>query len=270
MKWFHFLFLSLCCASIQATTVIELYYHEGDEVAQSIRPLLQNGEAVSALENKLILEASPVRTASLIQVIKQLDQKPQLLRIEVNQNINDSNHMSEIGISTRNRAAKIKRHNRPNSRYQGWEIYGSHEHNQNTQNNQQILRLLSGGEGEIQTGLSRPLGYAFVDSSGRTQYGTDYQNVITGFRIRPRVVGDSILIDISAGSSRFDHDLSKNLQATTYVKGKLNQWIEIAHMEENRQGESIIFLGASQGQSKRSGNIKVKVTLESATLNQKK
>lgn len=264
MKYLHFIFLCLISATLQAASVIELYYHEGNEIASSIRPMLQSGESVSALDNKVILQASPTRVAELTQIIKQLDQRPQSLRIDVSQNTSDSNRGGEIGASGQIGSVNIDRNGaRTSSRTETrFGVFGNAQSNQNSSSSQQTLRILSGGEGQIQTGLSRPINYAYTDANGRVQYNDSTQDAITGFRIRPRVAGNNVIIDITAGTSRFEGNQTRGMQASTRVEGRLNEWIEIARVGENAQGQSIMFLGASRGQSSRSGSIKVKVGLD--------
>ena len=264
MNYLRFILLCLVSTLLQAASVIELYYHEGNEVAASLRPLLQSGESVSALENKLILQASPERVVALTQIVKQLDQKPQSLRIEVAQNTSDTSRGGEIGASGRIGSVNIDQNGaRTSSRTETrFGVFGNAQSNQSSSSSQQVLRILSGGEGQIQTGLSRPINYAFIDPNGNIQYGNSFQDAITGFRIRPRVVGNNVIIDVTAGTSRFEGENTRNMNASTRVQGQLNQWIEVAHVGENAQGQSIMFLGASRGQSSRSGSIRIKVGLD--------
>lgn len=264
MKHLHFIFLCLISISLQATSVIQLYYTEGNDVASSLRPILQSGESVSSLENNLILHASPARVAELTQIIKQLDQRPQSLRVDVSQNTSDSSRGGEIGASGRIGSVNIDRDGARTSSHTEtrFGVFGNAQSNQSSSNAQQTLRILSGGEGQIQTGLSRPINYAFTDENGNIQYNDSTQDAITGFRIRPQVVGNNVMIDITAGTSRFESNQTRGMQASTRVKGRLNEWIEIARVGENAQGQSIVFLGANRGQSSRSGSIRVKVGLD--------
>jgi type II secretory pathway component GspD/PulD (secretin) len=104
----------------------------------------------------------------------------------------------------------------------------------------QTVQVLDGNEALIHIGQSIPVRSR---STTRTPQGTqtsesvEYRDADTGFRVRPRVHGDQVTLEISSRNDSLASPGSQTLniqRVDTVVSGRLGEWMEIGGIGQSR------------------------------------
>ena len=226
--------------------VIDLKYRGADQIVPILKPLLAPGGTISALQNRVIVRTTPQNLAELHKVLDAVDTMPKRLMISVRQDASQSGESTkaEISGSIGTDGARISV---PGSRSKpdaGAEvrkgdnvIRGRVLSSQSaaTDRGVQTVQVLEGNEALIRIGQSVP-----VRSGSATPTSPDsveYRDVDTGFRVRPRVNGNQVTLEIS---SRRDTIAGPNAQSfnvqriDTVVAGRLGEWMELGGLDQSR------------------------------------
>lgn len=270
------------CANAQQTTVevFSLQHRPASGLVSVVAPLAEPGGVVRASGNNLIVRATPSQIADIRAVIAKLDTPPRQLLISVQQGSEIQRKDQSASISGRVGNDHTKIIVPPNQRQQGNVIVrdgngnivrgGASNSTQNRQHNTtQQLRVLEGNSALIQVGQRLPVVERQVyPSVGRPvviqQPG--YQDVTTGFRVRPRVHGEQFTLDISPQQANLDEQSSLPGQPgidvqrlTTQVSGPLGKWVDIGGAVQQQNSQTSALGARSQTQSSRNSSVFIKV-----------
>lgn len=252
--------LVLWCTAPAAETVMEvvpLQNRPANEIQPLLQPLLEEGEAVIDNGFGLIVKSSPQRLESIRSLIAQLDTRLRNLTISVLRS-------SQKTAAEMNAEAAVAISN-DGIRMQG--MAGNSRQLSDSRSVQQ-LRTLEGRAAHIEAGQQRPVENVTVYDSG---YGypavsttTQMRQATTGFAVMPRLVGErEVMIDIQPWSDRFLHNgaiASQN--ASTSVRAKLGEWVEIAGSDSTRQTDQHGYNGLNYSSRSNELRILIKVDLE--------
>lgn len=226
--------------------VITLKHRPAQELVPVIRPLLGPTDAVSAIDYRLLIRASPKRLADVERVVQQLDVAQRNLTLTVRQGSQAENRDTSQGLSGEvdiGRDARITLPRGTNDdrgaviegqsgdarlRYQTRAERGSASDHRT-----QTLRVQDGKPAYIRLGQSVPHVKRIISLSGRqlaiTQ-GVEYQNVVTGFEVLPRVQGERVQLEITPRLSSLADPASglANFQELrTTVNVRLGEWVDL-------------------------------------------
>ncbi|MBI3570063.1 MAG: hypothetical protein HY082_03020 [Gammaproteobacteria bacterium] len=226
--------------------VITLKHRTAQELVPVIRPLLGPTDAVSAIDYRLLIRTSPKRLADVERAVQQLDVAQRNLTLTVRQGSQAENRGTSQGLSGEVDIGRDARVTLPRGinddrgaviegqsgdarlRYQTRAERGSASDNRT-----QTLRVLDGKPAYIRLGQSVPHVKRIISLSGRqlaiTQ-GVEYQNVVTGFEVLPRVQGERVQLEITPRLSSLADPASglANFQELrTTVSVRLGEWIDL-------------------------------------------
>ncbi len=224
--------------------VITLKYRNADQIIPMLKPLLAPGGTISGMQNRVIVRTTPENLAELRKVLGMVDNAPRRLLISVRQDAAASGSLDEAEISgsignDRARAtvpgtgsqqggtAQVKR---GDDKVRGRVLRSQ---SASTDRDVQTVQVLEGNEAIINVGQSVaiPSGSVSVTPSGtQPSRSIEYRDVGTGFRVRPRVNGDQVTLEISTRrDSLGDPNAgSFNVQSVdTVISGRLGQWLEL-------------------------------------------
>lgn len=251
MTRFVWLFVALLFA-LQAVAVpddihvITLKHRPAQELIPVIRPLLDPADAVSAMDYRLLIRTSPKRLANVERVVQQLDVAQRNLTLTVRQGSQAENRGTSQGLSGEvdiGRDARVTLPRGANDdrgaviehqsgdarlRYQTRAERGSASDNRT-----QTLRVQDGKPAYIRLGQSVPHVKRIISLSGRQlaiSQGVEYQNVVTGFEVLPRVQGERVQLDITPRLSSLADPASglANFQELrTTVNVRLGEWVDL-------------------------------------------
>uniref|UniRef100_A0A8W7Q3P8 Uncharacterized protein n=1 Tax=Anopheles coluzzii TaxID=1518534 RepID=A0A8W7Q3P8_ANOCL len=181
----------LICAA-QALQLVELNWRAPSELQAALQPQLRPDERLSAMDNQLIIDASPAREAQLAALARQLDVRPVSLRLEVSQSGSRVQNQSGVQVQGNISIGRIMPGQAGSNLTLSAQQDGRAQYSQVLQN----LTLLEGRSGFIQLGQSRPLPWLMQTPQGSLVRGSSMQDAITGFYARPRLNGQRVSIEL--------------------------------------------------------------------------
>lgn len=236
--------------------VIQLKHRTAQELLPVIRPLLGPDDAVSALDYRLIVRTTEARRREVERVVQQLDVARRNLTLRVRQGshaeIRDTTHgvSGEVDIGqdarvtlprrTQDERGVVVEQQRGDTRlrYEGRENRSSARDERT-----QTLRVQDGHRAYIQLGQSVPHVKRILSLAGRRvtiAQGVEYQNVVTGFEVLPRVQGERVQLEITPRLSSLadpSTGLANFQELRTTVNVRLGEWIDLGAI--SGAGESV-------------------------------
>lgn len=259
--------------------IISLKHRSADEVLPIIRPLLDAGDVANGMDYQLILRTSPRNLVQIKQLLNSLDTAPRRLRISVIQDVDRETlaRMAElsgsVGIGNAGRITAPGTGNqsglnvhmqqgndRLNARIDSRDV-------QDKNHQTQQLQVIEGGQAFVRVGqavpvpqrqvIQRPWGTEVIDQ-------TQYQEVSSGFYVRPRLRGDNVTLEINTQNDAVEMTRGRypqaNVQhATTTLSGHLGEWLEMAGVSQQQDTRDSTLTGRSNSQSSEQRNIFIKV-----------
>ncbi|MFN0038422.1 MAG: hypothetical protein ACKVP2_02785 [Burkholderiales bacterium] len=227
----------------QTLEVITLKYRSAEQVIPILKPLLAPGGTLSGMQYNLVIRTTPQNLAELRKVLETVDSMPRRLVISVRQDSAGSGNTSqaEIAGSIGTDKGRVTVPGRPNDQgatvvlRRGDDRVGARVLNSQsaaTDRNVQTVQVLEGSEAVIRVGQSVPVrSRSVIQTPQGTQISesVEYRDADTGFRVRPRIGGDRVTLEIvSRRDSVSDPNIeSFNIQRVeTVVSGRLGEWIE--------------------------------------------
>ena len=231
--------------------VIDLKYRSADQIVPMLKPLLAPGGTISALQNRVIVRTTPQNLAELRKVLDAVDTMPKRLVISVRQEATGTGQASEAEVSG-SIGSDNARVTVPGSRRKkgaGAEVRKGDDvvrgrvlnsQSAATDRGVQTVQVLEGNEALIRVGQSVPVRSRNViqtPQGARISETVEYRDADTGFRVRPRVNGDRVTLEIS---TRRDSPANPNAQTfnvqrvDTVVSGPLGEWMEIGGVDQSR------------------------------------
>ena len=231
--------------------VIDLKYRSAEQIVPMLKPLLAPGGTISALQNRVIVRTTPQNLAELRKVLDAVDTVPKRLVISVRQDAAGTGVSSEAEVSG-SIGTGGARVTVPGSRStQGGSVEvrkGDDVVRARAQSSQstaadrgvQTVQVLEGNEALIRIGQSVPVRSRSVvqtPQGAQISESVEYRDADTGFRVRPRVNGDRVTLEIStrrdqvADPRRQTIDLQR---VDTVVSGRLGEWMEIGGIDHSR------------------------------------
>ena len=234
-----------------ALEVITLKYRNADQVIPVLKPLLAPGGTLSGMQNRLIVRTTPQNLAELRQVLDTLDAAPRRLLISVRQEGSAETGRSAAEVSGSVRSGDVRATVPGSGSREGGAVAirrGDDRVRARIQDSRsaatdrsvQTLQVMEGGEAWIQVGQSVAVQGSSVTvgpQGAQASQATSYRDTGSGFRVRPRVSGQNVTLEISTRrDSVADADSQHfNVQRVdTMVTGRLGEWLELGGIA--RQG----------------------------------
>lgn len=234
--------------------VLTLQYRSAEEILPVVRPFVERQGAVSAMNNRLIVRATPANLAELRRLLADLDRAPRRLLITVRQGGDFSEEGSRASVSgeigggrgrivlpedksDKGAAAEY----RQGDSALGARVYGTRTLEAGGETQQ--VQVLEGRSAYIQVGSTIPVPQRqTVISGGKVVVydTTAYQDATRGFYVLPRLSGDTVTLEINPrrntpGSRPGE---IKVQQIGTVVSGRLGEWLEVGGIDRESRSES--------------------------------
>lgn len=245
-------YLVLAVGEVTAQTqmeVIPLRYRTADQVIPALQPFLDRSGTLSGFQNQLIVRTTPQNLAELRQILATLDAMPRRLQITVAQDADVLRERSvvEASGSFGGDRGRVTIPPEP-GRQTGAIVQGGSGDDRfrarmdsgvsaGSQRGTQTVQVLEGNEANIRVGQSAPVPTRSVRRTvvnGQVvEQGLDSAQIVeanTGFRVRPRVSGSQVTLEIMPQTETFSSRQpgAVNVQsASTVVSGRLGEWIEV-------------------------------------------
>lgn len=240
----------------------------------TLRPLVAPNGAITGMRNHLIVRAEPRQHAAVKRVLETLDVAPRQLEITVRQNADRAALLNESGvygrasgedgsvvIGSQPRAATSRIAGRSDDVRIG--AYLNQGNSRETSRDVQTLRVLEGRAAFIRVGQSLP--YAarniYIHPHGTTIVdGTQYVDVITGFEVLPRIVGDRVSLRVRPQKSSPGLHGSIHVQeADTVLSARFGEWIALGGANTAQTDQNAGVLSRRDGASSDTRSIFIRV-----------
>ncbi len=250
----------------QATVleVVDLAYRNAAEVVLILKPLVGPEGSVSALNNQLVIRATPRNMAEIRKVLAAIDKRPRRLLVTVSQDVDFSRSRSgaEVRGTVGGDNASVTLPGKPGPQPPGAAVGagGAQARVYNSQSagaerSGQSVQVLEGNNAFIATGASAPISNRqVITGPGGTRVieSTQFVDALAGFNVRPRTNGDRVTIEIAGsrdqfaardqagrdfgGRDSFSPPGTVNVQRyDTVVSGRLGDWIELGGISGGAQ-----------------------------------
>ncbi|MBT6275440.1 MAG: hypothetical protein HOI95_15050 [Chromatiales bacterium] len=230
----------------QVTEIVELRYRTVDEVAALLSPLVPPPGVVTGLSGQLIIRTTPANLRSVLEVLSTIDKAPRQLVISVRHATSGGRESLAGGARIRNSAVQLSASSRGSSR-SGQDV--------------QQVRVLEGREAFIYSAQSVQVPESTVVIDRRrgtvTRIDTTRQNTArSGFYVRPRLSGDSVILDISPQRQRLTRGGGIRAQsASTTVRARLGEWIPIGGVDQSSTRSQSTFSSRRSRTASRSASV---------------
>lgn len=231
---------------------IEARYRPAEELAELLRPLLGPFEVVIPGNGQLIVKASPERIAEIRAVLGEIDKSPHRLLVSVIQG-------SNLSLDTLNAGLRVQGNSNAGVQVGGhlYQVQG-----QDTGGATQQVQTLDGETATIQTGELAPVptvsGYGYGYGYG---VGINYQPMTTGFTVKPRLMGNQVLVEVDPWSERpsSQGNAIAVQNAHVQVRAALGEWVEIGGQTQTTSLSQQGFVGHSYSTRKQENRTFLKV-----------
>ncbi len=258
--------------------VIPLQHRTVEEVLPVVRPLLTPDGAASGMNNQLILRGEPAALEEIRALLPSLDVPLRRLRITVLQDVDETtaNRLRELSASLDvGHAARIGVAG--SHGYSGWvvdagpgegRVRGREEASQMQLEDRktQQVQVVEGGRALVRVGQSQPLRLRqrMVTPQGQTRIieTTQYREANSGFYVQPRLVGERVMVEITAQN---DSPMPNNggyaraQQVTTTVTGRLGEWLALGDLAQQASERNSNIGGSQSSNGRESRRIWLKV-----------
>ncbi|MCJ7450927.1 MAG: hypothetical protein MUO39_00420, partial [Steroidobacteraceae bacterium] len=151
--------LLLSCGTVlaQQMQVIDLHYRRADDLIPILRPLLEPGDAITGLDDKLFVRADPATMARVFEALEVIDQPPRQLVITVGQDsAADVSTAGVRGAATISGGDVSVGVNRPPGTGNSAQVVAVDRSRQTSMRNVSSVRALDGTEAYIAVGQQVP------------------------------------------------------------------------------------------------------------------
>jgi hypothetical protein len=226
----------------------------------------------------LFVRAAPERVSDIRQAITRLDRPARTLLIQVRQGLENQASGSAVGavidepVSWGNVDARVRVGAAPGARHPGGSsLVASARRGAEDLRLTQEVRVTEGHTARIQIGTERPVVYRERfrgPLGGGVRETTEYVAADSGFLVTPRVQGDRVTLEITAGTARpaSSHVPGQAIgqgldtsSVSTRVETALGEWVGIGGSAETADGRSAGLLYGARASSDRQATIEIRV-----------
>lgn len=261
----------LCLFSIPAWArpqlkIIPLQHRLAEEMVPTLQALVGPGSSVNAYGSQVIVNAEPTEIANIEETIRQLDVERRSWRISVSNGNQEWDQSRRLGVSGSAGNGNV-RVLIPNGQRRiinnGVIISGEDTETQRSQSGTMTLNAMDGAPAYISVGQLVPYSGYWVDLTNRYARGAQtngWQEVATGFTVKPRQVGDKVDVEVTprvaqpGGNGVIDFT-----SLSTHVQVRPGEWVDLGGMLGNRDEVSRAILGQGSERSGQSANLRIKI-----------
>ena len=234
--------LQLCTvtALAQEMQVIDLRYRTADQVIPVLQPLLEPGDALTGVDDKLFVRASPSTMARVLQAIEVVDRPPRQLMITVGQGTVTGTAGADVrGAATVSSGDVSVGVNRPPGSGTSAQVVAAGRSQQADMRNVSRVLAIEGMEAFIAVGQQVPYTSTQVTpgwSGPIVTQSTTYHDVGTGFYATARLKGDRVTLSISPRQQSWDRARGGTIHTAgtdSTVTARLGEWIELGAVRES-------------------------------------
>ena len=246
--------------------IIELRSRFPEDVIPVLAPLAGPEGTLVGSGNSLFVRASPERLADIRRALVALDQPPRSLLIQVRQSGSGESSGVAAGARVdeswgRDGSGRVRVGPPGPPGISGGVRAGRRATDRSLS---QEVRALDGRPAFVSIGQDSPVPWREVQSDPRggvtVRQGTAFRSAASGFYVVPRLRGDTVTLDISAGTAVPDRRGGiATSSAESQVRGRLGEWISVGSSVGSGSTTSAGLLYGGQASRRDEGRIELRV-----------
>lgn len=259
------LWLAVLNVALSAETefrMVTLQHRFAEDIVPAIEPMVGENGSVRAIDNHLMITATPERLAAINEIISKLDVQRKNLRITVSHEdkMQANSRSADISGSVRSGDVEIRV---PGKARKGVAVDIAGHESEASMRGSEFLTVLDGERAFIRVGQSVPFTQQWLSLTQRyatLQQITEYHDITTGFAVRPRSAGGQVEVEITPRIARLNSaGFVDFTELTTVVRATPGEWLDIGGIMQNRDEISRAILSGEHGKSRRNSSLRIKI-----------
>lgn len=269
MKKLLLIFLVLSFTTLAETEfkIIALQHRLASDLLPIIEPMVGEEGSVTGMNNQLILHASPERMREIEQTITQLDAPRINRKISIKTGDNILRKQERIEASGNVKVGKVTVSNDRRATPNSGRVEVENSSNDNSQNTNQFISVLDGERAFIRVGKIVPFTEEWVTIARhyvQIERYTDWQEISTGFAVRPRAVGNPneklVELEITPRIAKLNSQGFIDFEElSTTMRVSLGSWVDISGTMQSNDEVSRKILGLQRTSTQQNSSLMVKV-----------
>ncbi len=246
--------------------IITLQHRFAQDLLPAIQPLVGEDGTASAVDNHLFIRAAPDRMQAIEQVIATLDVTRKNVRITVSHTNASQTQGRGAGVSGRVRSGDVEIQTSRDgfdSTRDGLRVDIDDRQGSTLSSGTEFVTVMDGERAFIRVGQSVPYTQQWVQITRRyitTAQTTAFQDITTGFAVRPRYIGDQVELEITPRIASLSRgNVIDFEELSTIVRVVPGQWFDVGGNMQSRDDVSRAILSQRTGSGSRSNQLRIKV-----------
>ncbi|MBW8905616.1 MAG: hypothetical protein JF611_08110 [Betaproteobacteria bacterium] len=217
-----------------ALEIIALRHRTAEQVLPSLQPLLEPGGTLSGQGTQLFVRTSRANLTELRRALEAIDRPARRLQISVR--YDQENDLASRGVDASGRIS---------NRGSNVDVRAQDGRSQGSERVDQRVQTLEGARATILTGASRPVSQRqFIQTPVGvvSQPVTVVQETTSGFQVIPRLVGDTVQVEIVQQRE----NPASYQRASTVASGRLGEWFELGQVATGARRDERGIASANQ------------------------
>jgi type II secretory pathway component GspD/PulD (secretin) len=247
--------------------VLTVHNRPAEDLVATLGPLAGPEGALTSLDNRLIVRATPGALAQIRAALEQLDVAPRTLWITVRQATAASNatRAGQVSGTVGGNAGSVNVSpdgatvTTSSSRTRVTGAFGSNS-SQSSGEDVQRLQALEGRLAFIRVGQSVPVPTAIVGPGSTVAAATTWANADNGFWVLPRLAGALVTLEIAVAHDALGAAAAvQERRVDSVVSGHLGEWLHIGGIasQQSEQAAALLSGGSRAGTSDWNVDLKV-------------
>lgn len=242
--------------------MITLQYRFAQDILPMIEPMVGPSGSVRAIDNHLLVSTSPDRLSQIETVISQLDVARNNVRITVSHASDVQVEQRGVGVTGRGRVGNVEIITSRGAR-DGINIDLQDRNSNYSSMGSEFLTVVDGERAFIRVGQSVPYTQQWVYLTNRyvnIQQTVEFQDITTGFAVRPRYIGEQVELEITPRIARLSQAGFIDFEElSTVVIVRPGEWFDLGGNMQNRDDVSREILSINRGGNRQNSSLKIKV-----------
>ena len=259
-------FLLLAASTVLAEAefkIITLQHRFAQDLLPTIQPMVGEGGSASAIDNHLMIRATPERMQVIEQIIATLDTARKNVRITVSHDDVRQSQRDRIGVGGRVRSGNVEVQVPPGTTVDGVRLDIESRQSNSNQRGTEFISVLDGERAFIRVGQSVPYTQQWVSLTRRyltIAQTTEFRDITTGFAVRPRYIEDQVELEITPRIAALNHAGFIDFEElSTVVRVTPGQWFDLGGNMQSRDDVSRAILSRQSGSGSRNTGLAIKV-----------
>lgn len=242
--------------------IITLQHRFAQDLLPAIQPMVGEDGTASAVDNHLLIRAAPERMQAIEQVIATLDVMRKNVRITVSHSDTSQTQGSRAGVSGRVRTGDVEIQT-SRGVPDGVRLDIDDRQSSSLRSGTEFVTVMDGERAFIRVGQSVPYTQQWVQltrqyiSAGQT---TTFQDITTGFAVRPRYIGDQVELEITPRIASLNRgNVIDFEELSTIVRVAPGQWFDVGGSMQSRDDVSRAILSQRERSGSSSNYLRIKV-----------